>query len=173
MTSCNTVNQYYSDVTDSNGKIIDSKCYKGVYPSKVNVNSYLNYKSKDYYSWINNTLKDYSFPTDYSAKSFEDICVSKEYSLKPQQKFAARVINTHTDNKGMLIYHGLGSGKTQTSIIIGETFKFRNVKAQKLSGSAYPTDIIQPARTDSVVLIVVPAALAPPPPVNTTVGALE
>jgi hypothetical protein len=125
----------------------------------VNVNSYLNYKSKDYYSWINNTLKDYSFPADYSAKSFEDICESKEYSLKPQQKFAARVINTHTDNKGMLIYHGLGSGKTQTSIIIGETFKFRNVKAQKLSGSAYPTDIIQPARTDSVVLIVVPAAL--------------
>jgi hypothetical protein len=45
--------------------------------------------------------------SDYSTKTFDDLCESKDFSLKPQQKFAARVMNTHVDNKGLLVYHGL------------------------------------------------------------------
>ena len=144
------LNQYYSDVTDS-GVIVPSKFFnKKVYTSKFDFNNYLKYKSKEYYSWINRSFsKDYSFPSDYSSKTFDNLCGSADYSLKPQQKFAGRIFNTLVDNKGLLIYHGLGSGKTQTSIVIGEAFKFRNVKG----------NTIIPGRTDSVVLIVVPAAL--------------
>jgi hypothetical protein len=146
------INQYYSDVVDEEGKIVPSKFFnKKVYNNFISkeVNSYNNYKSKDYYSWINKSFeKDYSFPSDYSSKTFEELCENVDYSLKPQQKLAGRVFNTLVDNKGILIYHGLGSGKTQTSIVIGEAFKFRNIKGAIISG-----------RTDSVVLIVVPAAL--------------
>ena len=182
MDNCNSINQYYSDVTDGDGKIVPGKCFKGgIYKEqpKFNLNSYLNYNSKDYYSWINKNFKDYSFEQDYSLKTFDDICgQTKEYSLKPQQKFAGRIFNTLTDNKGILIYHGLGSGKTQTSIIIGEAFKFRNVKTvpvgnvvgnvvgntgpgstSGLGGQVKESDIIQPARADTIVLIVVPASL--------------
>jgi len=132
-------NQYYLD------PLFDKK----VYNKNFNINDYKKYKSSEYYSWINSSLKNYSFPSDYSSQTFDTICDSTEYTLKPQQKFAGRIFNTLVDNKGILVYHGLGSGKTQTSIVIGEAFKFRNVKANK---------IIQ-GRTDSVVLIVVPAAL--------------
>ena len=147
------LNQYYSDVIDDSGKIIPSKFFnKKVYNnfSKQNVNNYKNYKSKEYYSWINKSFaKDYSFPPDYASQTFENLCENNSYSLKPQQKLAGRIFNTLVDNKGLLIYHGLGSGKTQTSIVIGEAFKFRNVIGN--------TPIT--GRADSVVLIVVPAAL--------------
>jgi len=146
------INQYYSDIVDETGNIVPSKYFnKKVYNNFISkeVNSYNNYKSKDYYSWINKSFaKDYSFPPDYSSKTFEELCENVDYSLKPQQKLAGRIFNTLVDNKGILIYHGLGSGKTQTSIVIGEAFKFRNIKGA-----------IIPGRTDSVVLIVVPAAL--------------
>jgi hypothetical protein len=144
------LNQYYSDVTED-GKIVPSKLFnKNVYTSKFNVNNFREYKSIDYYNWINRSFGDnYSFPSDYTSQTFESICESADYSLKPQQKFAGRIFNTLVDNTGVLIYHGLGSGKTQTSIVIGEAFKFRNVKK----------NAIIPGRTDSVVLIVVPAAL--------------
>ena len=131
------INQYHGDVPFN-------KKYK-----KFNLNDYRNYKSKEYYTWINNNLNEYSFPSNYLSKSFEDICENVDYSLKPQQKLAGRILNTAVDNNGMLVYHGLGSGKTQTSIVIGEAFKFRNSKG----------GTIIPGRSDTNVLIVVPANL--------------
>lgn len=156
MNDCNEYNQYVSDIYDEFGKIDPSKCFKGstVYPKlkSVNFNNFKEYKSKEYYAWINQNLPQYAFTSDYSTKTFDDLCESKDFSLKPQQKFAGRIMNTHTTNNGMLIYHGLGSGKTITSLVIGEAFKFRSVKP--VNGS----DII-PGRTDAPVLIIVPASL--------------
>ena len=157
MSNCNKYNQYYTDIFDKDGKLITSKCFKGneIYSSKFNFNNYVKYKNKEYYYWIDTNFNEYSFPEeDYNSESYspEDaynsICESKVYSLKPQQKFAGRIFNTHVENRGMLIYHGLGSGKTQTSIIIGEAFKFRNVE----------NDIIR-GRAETRVFIVVPASL--------------
>jgi hypothetical protein len=143
------INQYYTDVHEDD-TIEPSKYFnKKVYNKNFNVNDFRKYKSKEYYSWINQSFDKYSFPPGYSLQSFDQICNSVDYSLKPQQKFVARVFNTLVDTKGILVYHGLGSGKTQTSIVIGEAFKFRSVKK----------DEIIPGRTDSMVLIVVPAAL--------------
>lgn len=125
----------------------DKRVYNNFTDFKLN--DYLKYKSRDYYTWINDNLNDYSFPRDYGSQTFESLCENVDYSLKPQQKFAGRIFNTLVDNTGMLIYHGLGSGKTQTSIVIGEAFKFRNVKG----------NVPIAGRSDTVVLIVVPAAL--------------
>jgi superfamily II DNA or RNA helicase len=141
------LNQYYTDITSVPSRYFNNRVYDGF--QDFNINDYIRYKSRDYYTWINNNLKDYSFPPDYDHLTFEDLCENTDYSLKPQQKFAGRIFNNLVDNHGMLVYHGLGSGKTQTSIVIAEAFKFRNVKG----------NTIIPGRTDSVVLIVVPASL--------------
>ena len=143
-------NQYYSDVTDDTGTVDPDKYFNGnIYKlDNFNFNNYKNYNSKEYYSWINKNLNQYSFTPDYSGKTFDELCNTTTFSLKPQQKLAARIINTHVKNNGMLIYHGLGSGKTITSIIIGEAFKFKSVSGE-----------IIPGRTDTLVLIVVPASL--------------
>jgi hypothetical protein len=152
-TKCNDDNQYYTDVVDSNGNLLIDDCFigKNIYPpmKAFNFKSFLDYKSKNYYEYINSNFKKYSFPPNYKSLTFDDICESNDYSLKQQQKFAGRIFNTHVDNNGILIYHGLGSGKTQTSIVIGEAFKFRN--------SVNNGQI--PHRTDTRVLIVVPASL--------------
>ena len=142
------IHQYYDDVTENDELVPGNVFNKKVYSKKFHTNDFRKYKSKEYYSWINDTFKDYSFPENYSSQTFESICNPTGYSLKPQQKFVARVFNTLSDTKGILVYHGLGSGKTQTSIVVGEAFKFRNVKGGTI-----------PGRTDSMVLIVVPAAL--------------
>ena len=150
--SCDKYNQYYSDIVDNDGNIIKDKCFDGTSIYKnindYNINDYFNYKNVEYYEQINREFTRYSFPEDYDKLTYSEICEQTKYSLKPQQKFAGKIFNTHVPNNGILIYHGLGSGKTQTSIVIGEAFKFRNVKEQPI-----------PGRADAHVLIVVPASL--------------
>ena len=150
--NCRNYNQYYDDIINESGQIDPNKCFNGslVYQNVDNYhfNDFLNYKSKDYYDFINKNFDRYSFPENYSELTYEQICEQQKYSLKPQQKFAGGIFNTHVQNNGLLIFHGLGSGKTQTSIVIGEAFKFKDI-----NGS------IIPGRTDSRILIVVPASL--------------
>ena len=61
--NCSNYNQYYTDVVDADGNIDETKCFKGstVYPKMKNfaINSYKNYKSKDYYNFINENLNEY------------------------------------------------------------------------------------------------------------------
>ena len=48
---------------------------------------------------------------------------SKSFDLMTHQKVVADYLNTYTPYRGLLIYHGLGSGKTCTSIAIAEGMK--------------------------------------------------
>lgn len=41
------------------------------------------------------------------------------FHLKPHQRFVGKYINHHNNHNGILLYHGLGSGKSLTSIIAG------------------------------------------------------
>ena len=65
----------------------------------------------------------FTFKDDYINLTNEDICEVTEYSLKPQQKFVGQFINPVTNFNNTLVFHGLGSGKTCTSLVIGEAFK--------------------------------------------------
>jgi hypothetical protein len=65
----------------------------------------------------------FTFKDDYLNLTNEEICNTDEYSLKPQQKFVGQFINPTTNFNNTLVFHGLGSGKTCTSIVIGEAFK--------------------------------------------------
>ena len=48
---------------------------------------------------------------------------SKSFDLLTHQKVVTDYLNTYTPYRGLLIYHGLGSGKTCTSIAIAEGMK--------------------------------------------------
>ena len=74
-----------------------------------------------------------------------------EFFLKKQQKLVPRVINPQTNLKGLLVYHGLGSGKTGTSIIVGEACKHIMTNGNKISKGS--------DRSQNKVLVVVPASL--------------
>ena len=89
----------------SSFKYIDDKGLfdNSVYDQTFNINNYTSYKSKDYYDWINNSFKGYAFPDDYVGQDFDSICNATGYSLKQQQKLGARLFNTDTENKGMLV----------------------------------------------------------------------
>ena len=69
---------------------------------------------------VGNCNSPYVFNKGDSNKPIE---TGGEYFLKKQQKLVPRVINPQTNLKGLLVYHGLGSGKTGTSIIVGEACK--------------------------------------------------
>jgi superfamily II DNA or RNA helicase len=72
-----------------------------------------------------------NIPTKYkkyklkpSTETLKELCQPKKFKLQPQQNFLSEFLY---DNKkkinGLLIYHGIGSGKTCTAINIAEKFK--------------------------------------------------
>jgi len=75
----------------------------------------------------------------------------REIFLKKQQKLVPRLINPQTNLKGLLVYHGLGSGKTGTSIIVGEACKHISTNMKELGNGS--------DRSQRRVLVVVPASL--------------
>lgn len=58
-------------------------------------------------------------------RTAEDICTRKnnEFSLMPQQEFLRNYISLDTPYNGVLIFHGVGVGKTCSAISIAEGFK--------------------------------------------------
>ena len=79
------------------------------------------YKKREfYYHKIpeNKKLDNYDEIKDYRDK----ICGGK-FHLYTQQAFLSNFINPNTPYKGLLIFHGVGTGKTGTAISIAENFK--------------------------------------------------
>jgi len=107
--------------------------------SKKFFNDYSNLKhfnNEDFLKFIKDNYSDsifdgdspFTFSQNYIKESNKEICDAKEYSLKPQQKFMGQIINPNTNIKSTLVFHGLGSGKTCTSLVIGEAFKEKSPK---------------------------------------------
>ena len=98
---------------------------------------------------------DYSFNKAYINKSHNELCNTggSPPKLSAQQKFVADFMRPGNPTRGILIYHGLGSGKTITSIIVGEAMKSQH------TGSGRIRDPPETRRGISRVLIVVPVAL--------------
>jgi hypothetical protein len=89
-------------------------------------------KSSTYYmnnrqifvSFINSLFNDYK--KELENVENEDSCEKKgssTFSLLTHQKIVRDYLNLYTPYRGLLLYHGLGSGKTCTSIAIAEGMK--------------------------------------------------
>ena len=75
---------------------------------------------KNYISWINKTFSKY-----IESNKDEGTCDKKNQELKffSYQKFIRDYMQYGSPYRGVLLYHGLGVGKTCSSIIIGEILK--------------------------------------------------
>jgi hypothetical protein len=91
------------------------------------------YKTGDTYNYIKKWYIDYfknqglntpfSQNPDNVKKTIEEVHNIKEYALQPHQKFVAAHMSNQTDFCSMMVFHGLGSGKTPTAITAGEFTK--------------------------------------------------
>ena len=77
-------------------------------------------KREFYYHKIPQQQKIDSYPE--LKKIRDEICTSN-VNLQSHQSLLANFINPQTPYKGLLLFHGLGSGKTIAAISIAENFK--------------------------------------------------
>ena len=85
----------------------------------MNNNSKMNYvltNKKEFLEWFNKTF------INYRATGKQEP-MKKKYEPYNYQKLLKNFMNKNSPYKGMLLYHGLGTGKTCTSITIAENLK--------------------------------------------------
>ncbi len=58
-----------------------------------------------------------------SNERMEDICKPAKFTLQPQQLFLRDFFNDKMSEKGLLVYHKIGAGKTCTAITMAESLK--------------------------------------------------
>ena len=80
------------------------------------------YEKREYYT---NKMKSFSknFNNYKDIKDFRDNICSGDFKLYSHQSFLSNFINPYTPYKGLLIFHGVGTGKTGSAISISENFK--------------------------------------------------
>jgi hypothetical protein len=92
----------------------------------IKVSSYYMNNREIFVNFINSLFTPYrdEIMNDESDISCDTIGqASKNISLLTHQKLVRDYLNLYTPYRGLLLYHGLGSGKTATSIAIGEGMK--------------------------------------------------
>ncbi len=119
--------QYYYDNPEDDEKYKLSCDYKP-FPELTDIDSYTHKKMLDF---VRSNYSSEAFPEDspfefkenYINLSNDEICKSSDMSLGPQQKFMGQLLGPNTNFNNTLIFHGLGSGKSCTSIVIAEALK--------------------------------------------------
>ena len=117
---------YYDNPEDAEKYNID--CKKRTFEDLKSVENFTN---KNLLEFIDTEYSSKAFPEnspfefkdDYIDLTNTEICNSADMSLAPQQKFMGQLMGPNSNFNNVLIYHGLGSGKSCTSIVIGEALK--------------------------------------------------
>lgn len=89
--------------------------YKYLYPHLDD--EFLNIKIAHKQEFEENKLK--VTITDDFEKQSNEIC-NKDFELAPHQKFIKNFLSMYTPYNGLLLYHGLGTGKTCSAIGVAE-----------------------------------------------------
>ncbi len=98
---------YYPDINDEN------------FQSKI-------FKQREFH--INTKLpRKIITEPDELMKYKKKICQPEVHRINPHQELPAKFINPNTPYKGLLLFHGVGTGKTAASIMVAEKFK-KNVE---------------------------------------------
>ena len=79
------------------------------------------YRKREFYYHVPKERPDINNYTDM--KEYRDEMCGRNFKLHDHQAMLANFINPSTPYKGLLVFHGLGTGKTVTALTIAETFK--------------------------------------------------
>ena len=108
------------------GVLIDAKRLpKPDVPVNIRASSYYLNNREIFMTFINSLFSQYrdDLLDDAANVSCESRKESTEFSLLTHQRIVRDYLNLYTPYRGLLLYHGLGSGKTCSSIAIAEGMK--------------------------------------------------
>ena len=111
----------------------------------IDLSNFINrYYIEPFRQYRSDHISPFEFGPNYVHKTTKEICSPKDKSfiLSPHQKFCGQYISNQTDFPGAIFYHGLGSGKTTTSIMIAESMKSKFIMG----------DTVEPIKGRSVKL---------------------
>jgi Helicase conserved C-terminal domain len=110
------------------GELVGKRLPRRPLPSVSASHYYMNNRQK-FVNFINELFLTYH--DEISSKKEQISCdpaANAEFSLLTHQKIVRDYLNIYTPYRGLLLYHGLGSGKTCSSIAMAEGLKtFKNV----------------------------------------------
>ena len=117
-----------------------------MYPKKENNNIvasgyYMNNREK-FVNFITSLFEKYKREIKSLEKSFSCDDRDEDFTLLTHQKIVTDYMNIYTPYRGLLLYHGLGSGKTCTSIAIAEGMK-NNKKSVVLTPASLSTNYME------------------------------
>jgi len=95
-------------------------------PINIKVSSYVMNNREIFVNFINSLFEPYKRELEENRENISCDVIGKtssDFSLLTHQKIVRDYMNLYTPYRGLLLYHGLGSGKTCTSIAIAEGMK--------------------------------------------------
>jgi len=95
-------------------------------PINIKVGNYIMNNREVFVNFINSLFEPYRKELEENKESISCDTIGKtssDFSLLTHQKIVRDYMNLYTPYRGLLLYHGLGSGKTCTSIAIAEGMK--------------------------------------------------
>lgn len=102
----------------------DKRLPKKLPPVIIKASSYYMNNRELFVNFINSLFEPYSKEIQSNEENIScDTIGVGDFSLLTHQKIVRDYINLYTPYRGLLLYHGLGSGKTCTSIAIAEGMK--------------------------------------------------
>lgn len=118
---------YYDLMNEPNTKkeryviqeILDSMEYKETNTYK----SYPHYNEPDFIQRLTEKAEFYHQTNVFDEKNLENSCSSTEFELGKHQEFLRNFINEKTPYKGVIVFHGVGVGKTCTAVTISNSFR--------------------------------------------------
>jgi hypothetical protein len=105
---------------------ITNRLPKKLPPVNIKVGSYIMNNREIFVNFINSLFEPYKRELAENKESISCDTIGKtssDFSLLTHQKIVRDYMNLYTPYRGLLLYHGLGSGKTCTSIAIAEGMK--------------------------------------------------
>jgi hypothetical protein len=95
-------------------------------PVNIKVGNYIMNNREIFVNFINSLFEPYKREMEENKEGISCDTIGKtssDFSLLTHQKIVRDYMNLYTPYRGLLLYHGLGSGKTCTSIAIAEGMK--------------------------------------------------
>jgi ATP:corrinoid adenosyltransferase len=106
---------------------LENQSYDGVSNDKI---MYPDYQNKNFIQEISKNMEFKYYKNQLDISEMEKKCDNQyeEFELDNHQKFLGNFMNNKTPYKGLLIFHGVGTGKTCSAITISNNFRSLNSK---------------------------------------------
>lgn len=77
--------------------------------------SHIDRTEKDYHRKIQKRYKKYEYPPD--KPSFKKLCFPEKFTYQLPQLFVSKFMSPNTKNKGLVVFHKIGAGKTCLAVL--------------------------------------------------------